>query len=192
MPSPIGHVLAGVATALAADIADPVGGQRSNGARLAGARELWTCGFLAAAPDLDLVYPPIHRTATHSVTAVMLAFIIAAALTGQVTRWRTATVCALAYASHLLLDWLGADTRPPLGVQLLWPFSPHWFISGANLFRETSRIRVFTAPVLLANARTAAQEIAILLPIVIVLWLVRVKTAPRLPPKLSRGHHPAE
>src|SRR5690242_20349446 len=99
MPSPIGHILAGAATTIAADIVNPAPAKTG---RAAGPR--WRAplayGILAAAPDLDLIYPPIHRTATHSVTAVALAFIIAAALTGQVTRWRTATVCALAYATH--------------------------------------------------------------------------------------------
>ena len=30
---------------------------------------------------------------------------------------------ALAYGSHLLLDWLGDDTTPPIGIMALWPFS---------------------------------------------------------------------
>jgi len=191
MPSPIGHILAGAATTIAADIVNPAPAKTG---RAAGPR--WRAplayGILAAAPDLDLIYPPIHRTATHSVTAVALAFIIAAALTGQVTRWRTATVCALAYATHPLLDWLGADTLPPLGIELFWPFSNRWFISGVDLFRGTFRGHLFAPPVLMANALSVAQEIAILLPIVVVLWLVRIKTAPRLATELARSHHAAE
>jgi hypothetical protein len=46
--------------------------------------------------------------------------------------------------------------------------------------------------VLMANALSVAQEIAILLPIVVVLWLVRIKTAPRLATELARSHHAAE
>ena len=41
---------------------------------------------------------------------------------------------AAAYATHVLLDWLGTDTVAPVGVMALWPFdatyyqSPyHWF-----------------------------------------------------------------
>jgi membrane-bound metal-dependent hydrolase YbcI (DUF457 family) len=32
-------------------------------------------------------------------------------------------ILALAMASHLLLDILGHDTRPPVGIPLFWPFS---------------------------------------------------------------------
>jgi membrane-bound metal-dependent hydrolase YbcI (DUF457 family) len=192
MPSPIGHILAGVATALGADIAAPQPRSDPSRPALYPSSELLMCAALAAAPDLDLLYRPIHRTATHSVAAVVLVFIITAGLTGKVTRWRTATVYALAWASHLLLDWLGTDWSVPRGVELLWPFSDRWFISGVDLFRQTTTRHLWTMPVLLANALTVAQEVAIMLPVVLLLWLVRIKTAPRLAPKLSRSHHPAE
>jgi membrane-bound metal-dependent hydrolase YbcI (DUF457 family) len=192
MPSPIGHILAGVATALGADIAAPQPRSDPSRPALYPSSELLMCAALAAAPDLDLLYRRIHRTATHSVAAVVLVFIITAGLTGKVTRWRTATVYALAWASHLLLDWLGTDWSVPRGVELLWPFSDRWFISGVDLFRQTTTRHLWTMPVLLANALTVAQEVAIMLPVVLLLWLVRIKTAPRLAPKLSRSHHPAE
>jgi membrane-bound metal-dependent hydrolase YbcI (DUF457 family) len=192
MPSPIGHVLGGIATTLALD---------ASASRRSGAGLFTTCAALAAAPDLDLFVRRYHRTATHSVTAVALTFIIAAALTGKVTcvrdagasaepgrerrsgaprrqarwreRWYTATACALAYASHLLLDWLGADTHRPFGLEAFWPFSHRWFISGLDVFRETSRLDLFSWHTTLQNAITGLQEVAILLPIIGVLWMVR-------------------
>lgn len=183
MPSPVGHVLGGLATAFTADIAS----RRRTSDRL-----LLTCGALAAIPDIDLLVRRYHRTATHSVTAVATVFIITAVVTGRVTRWRTAALCALAYGSHLLLDWLGADHHPPPGIQALWPFSPRWFISGAGLFRETSRLHLFTWATTLQNARTVLQEIVILLPIVAALWLVREKAAPRFAPEVTGSHHAAK
>jgi membrane-bound metal-dependent hydrolase YbcI (DUF457 family) len=183
MPSPVGHVLGGLATVFTSDIV-----QRQQTSE----RLLVICASLAAIPDVDLIVRQYHRTATHSVTAVALTFIVAAAVTGRVTRWRTAALCALAYASHLLLDWLGADTHPPLGIEALWPFSNRWFISGADLFRETSRLQLFTWATTMENARTVLQEIAILLPIVMVLWLVREKAAPRFAPEVARSHHTAK
>jgi hypothetical protein len=84
MPSPVGHALAGVALA------------RVSPTR----RNVVLCAALAAMPDVDLLLPLTHRTVTHSVTAVAATFILAAAVTGQVTRWKHATLYAAAWASH--------------------------------------------------------------------------------------------
>jgi len=207
MPSPIGHALAGVAVAWSADLVD--GGRSSP-------RLVAACGGLAMLPDADLLIPSTHRMATHSIAAAVVVFIIAAAVTGQVTRatrrcqtlqrgnagvrhlhgatqgWRTAILCALAYGSHLLLDWLGADFFPPRGIQLLWPVSDRWMISGWDIFRQTARRQFLTAPIIRQNALAVAQELAILLPIVLVLWLVRVKAAARLSTELAGRHHPPQ
>jgi membrane-bound metal-dependent hydrolase YbcI (DUF457 family) len=192
MPSPIGHALAGVAVAWSADLVD---GRRSS-PRLAA-----TCAGLAMLPDVDLLVPGFHRTATHSLTAALLVFIIAAAVPGKVTTndvrplngatrdWRAALLCSLAYASHLLLDWLGADWFPPRGIQLLWPFSDRWFISDWDIFRQTARRHFLTAPIIWQNVIAIAQELAILLPIVLVLWLVRVKAPSRFSTELAGRHH---
>jgi inner membrane protein len=216
MPSPIGHALAGVAVVYAADAID---GRRSSPKALA------MCAALAMLPDADLLLPGTHRTATHSVTAACVTFIVAAAVTGRVTRlrasrfgaqargvvsrvgaqargvasrvgaqarWRTAVLAGAAYASHLLLDWLGADNFPPRGIQLLWPWSDRWFISDLDVFLQTARQYFFTWPIVQQNVVAVAQEIAILLPIVAALWLVRVKTAPRLASELAGRDHPPE
>jgi len=193
MPSPIGHALGGVAVAWTADLVD---GHRSS------PRLVATCAGLAMLPDADLLLPGLHRTATHSIFAAVVVFIIAAVVTGQVTGrkgvrhrngstrgWRAAFLCSVAYASHLLLDWLGADNVPPRGIQLLWPFSDRWLISDWDIFRQTARQQFLTAPIIWQNTIAVAQEIAILLPIVLVLWLVRVKTAPRFSTELAGGHH---
>ena len=150
---------------------------------------------LAAAPDLDLLVHGAHRTATHSVTAMLLVTIVAAAVTGQVTRlrasrfggqaprrashvgtqarWRVALLCGISYGSHLLLDWLAADNYPPRGIQLLWPFSGRWFISDVDLFRQTARQEFLTAPIIRQNLIAVAQECLILLPILALIWWAR-------------------
>ena len=143
-------------------------------------------------PDADLLLPITHRTATHSLTAACVTFIVAAAVTGKVTRWRTAALTAAAYASHLLLDWLGADNYPPRGFQLLWPWSDRWFISDLDVFRQTARQHFLTAPIIWQNGLAVAQEVAILAPIVFGLWLIRVKTAARLAPEMSGRDHPPQ
>jgi len=184
MPSPIGHALGGVAVAWTADIVNGRYGERN--------RLLLLYMGLAAAPDLDLLVPGTHRMATHSVLAMLLVFMIAAAVTGQVTRWRTATLCAAAYGSHLLLDWLGADNVPPRGIQLLWPFSGRWFISDLDLFRQTARQHFLSGPIMRQNLIAVAQELAIMAPLLAALWLVRVKTASRFAPELTGRDHPPQ
>ncbi len=179
MPTPIGHALAGLALALAAR---PLG--ESPVAFAQGARPTridWRLvallAGLAAAPDLDLVFQP-HRTATHSLVSIALVTILAAAVTGKVTpspgrAWRLAVLCGAAWGSHLLLDWLGADTSTPRGVQLLWPFSDRWFISGWDVFRRIERRHAFAADTMTSNLRAVGQEILILLPVVAAAWLMR-------------------
>ena len=140
MPSPVAHALAGATVALAADLMPgqpPARPLRSGGH----ARLFAACAVLAALPDADLLLPITHRTVTHSVVAIAavgLFMIIAAAVTGKVTA-KISLTCVAAYASHLLLDWLQTDFTPPHGMQLLWPFSSTWFISGWNVFRGTER-----------------------------------------------------
>src|SRR5262245_45055370 len=215
MPTPIGHAMAGVA---AAWIADLVPGDRAwrtappsaswyeragNGLTLA-------CAILAVSPDIDLLYLPfnsqMHRTVTHSIGAVILVGSFAAVLrkvsdtsdtqifdgVRRVRHLRFALMCAAAYATHLLLDWLGVDNNPPYGVQALWPFSDAWFISDLEVFRQTARRQLTTPSVIRLNLLAIAQETAILLPILMALWLVRVKALARLPTELARSHHAAK
>jgi membrane-bound metal-dependent hydrolase YbcI (DUF457 family) len=220
MPSPIGHALAGVAVAWAADLMPGRRAWRATGptaslfARAGGTLTL-VCAGLAAAPDLDLFFPyrflPYrHRAITHSLGAVILIFIVAIAVTGWVTWWsspgrqasasprpaapglpvlRIGLICAAAYGSHLLLDWLGADTSRPYGLQALWPFSDRWYISGLDLFPETERRDILSMAALRRNLLAVSCESAILLPVLGLLWLVRVKALAGLATQAAGRHH---
>ena len=88
-----------------------------------------------------------------------------------------------AWATHLLLDWLGVDRLYfPYGVQLLWPFDKTWFISGLDIFAGTERHNILGAAAIRQNAAAIGQEIVILLPIALAMWLIRVKAlAGRVP-----------
>jgi membrane-bound metal-dependent hydrolase YbcI (DUF457 family) len=173
MPSPIGHLLAGAAIAVGGRAPEPSGRRTSPDA----APWLLPLGaMLAALPDADLLFPVAHRGATHSVTAAALVFIIAAAVTGWVTgrvSWRIAALCGLAYASHLPLDWLSADTYPPRGIQMLWPFSDTWFISELDLFPRIERRQPFSIPTMTANAWAAVVEIVVMAPVLAAIAYVR-------------------
>jgi membrane-bound metal-dependent hydrolase YbcI (DUF457 family) len=185
MPSPVGHALGGLAIVWTADLLP--------GRPLSTPRVTLACMGLAALPDADLLLPIVHRTVTHSLGAVVaigLLMIVAAAVTGEVTA-KIALACVAAYASHLLFDWMAADQSAPRGIQLLWPFSSAWFISGWDVFRGTERRHFFRLATMRQNLVTMVREIAILAPVVGALWLVRVKTLTRLAAEMPRGDHAA-
>src|SRR4051794_36116291 len=166
MPSPFGHTLAGIAAAWTADLfpgrrAGRTAAPTASYFARAGGILTIMCAALGAAPDLDL-FLPRHRGMTHSAGAVILIFILASAVTGWVREQlkssafkvdsvvRVALMCAAAYTSHLLLDWLAVDRQPPYGLQVLWPFTDTWYISGFDIFPQTERSRLLS----LATART--------------------------------------
>ena len=194
MPSPIGHALAGIAVAWSADL---IPGERAW--RTAPAASPWYrragngLTLLCAGPDLDLAFAA-HRTMTHSLVAVAFVGLVAAAVAANGRRpvARIALMCAAAYGSHLFLDWLGTDNYPPRGIQLMWPFNREWYISDLDIFRQTARLRIFTHGPMMTNVRALIQELAILLPVLAVLWLVRVKALAGLATGMARGHHPPQ
>ena len=198
MPSPIGHALAGLAAAWAVDL---VPGDRSW--RMAPVSASWfdragngltlACVGLGMAADLDLGWIT-HRTVTHSIGAVTFAGIFGAALAANARRpiGRIALMCAAAYATHLLLDWLAVDLSQPRGIQALWPFRPEWFISDLDLFRQTERRHLLSAATMVKNSKAILQEVVMLGPLVAGLWLVRVKALAGLASEVTGRDHPAQ
>jgi len=85
-----------------------------------------------------------------------------ASLRSQVT---FALAVAAAYATHPLLDWLGADTSPPLGVMAFWPFSREYMLSPVEVFMAISR-RYAPKTFWRQNLHALARELLLLLPIV--------------------------
>jgi membrane-bound metal-dependent hydrolase YbcI (DUF457 family) len=129
MPSPIGHALGGAL----------LGGLVA-GAPPSPAQPWWrdavTFGALGLAADLDFLVGQ-HSQHTHSVAAVAVVGAIALAARRGRARW--ALAAAAAYASHILLDALGNDTTPPIGVMALWPFSDAYYQSDLHVFMAISR-----------------------------------------------------
>ena len=198
MPSPIGHALAGVAAAWTADV---IPGDRrwrfapvasSIYARAGGGLTV-VCAALGASADLDLLWGG-HREHTHSIGAVMVVALLAAAMAVKAQRpvIRVTSMCAGAYATHLLLDWLGADNVPPYGIRALWPFDNRWYISSVIVFHGTQRLYVTFGQFVRENVAAITQEMLMLGPIVALLWLVRVKAAAGLPSELAGGDHAAQ
>jgi LexA-binding, inner membrane-associated putative hydrolase len=182
MPSPIGHTLAALAIRWAGR---PASADRdpSTRARLLGPLTV-ACVAVAVLPDIDLLFYRWHRTVTHSIGATLVLMIIAAAVTGKVTRrivWRTVLLVGAAHASHILLDWLGVDRFPPRGLQAFWPFSHDWYISEWDLFLPTERRHALSAASLLTNLRAVTREIVVLAPIAVLAWVATRRRRSRAP-----------
>ncbi|HYM22592.1 MAG TPA: metal-dependent hydrolase [Vicinamibacterales bacterium] len=152
-----------------------------------------TCAGLGAAADLDLLWGS-HRAHTHSIGAVIFVALFAAAMAVRagLPVARVTLMCAAAYATHLLLDWLGADDFAPYGIRALWPFSDQWYISGLDWFRATQRFFMTRNEAIRSNALAIGQELLIMVPIVVALWLIRVKAFARLASEMARGDHAAQ
>ena len=160
MPSPLGHALGGMA--LGWLIAPRLG----RGVAFAGA----TYAAVGVAPDLDLLVGS-HSTYTHSIGAVGLVFLAALAASG---RPRVASAVAAAWASHLLLDWLGSDTSTPIGIMALWPFTREHYQSSFYVFDAISRRYWLTEQFVWSNLRAALKEGLILGPVAgVSYWLAK-------------------
>lgn len=191
MPSPLGHALAGLAVGFAG--LDPNARPDANLLDRP-STFLMASAVVAAMPDLDLLFPVQHRAVTHSVGATLLVMIMTAVVTGQVTGrigWRWVWGMGLAHASHIVLDWLGVDRFPPLGIEALWPFRHDFYISGWDLFPPTDR-RLGEPTMIATNLHAALYEIGIVGPITVMAWLAtrRRKTrvlfsVPAVPPPPS-------
>jgi membrane-bound metal-dependent hydrolase YbcI (DUF457 family) len=146
-------------------------------------RKLATAAILAAvaiAPDLDLLVGA-HREISHSIGAAVIAGVMAGTLWSafaaaplppssrrrrtrrrDAARWAAAVT--LAWGSHVLLDWLSNDTRPPLGVMALWPFTRDYYKAGIEIFPPVSR-HYWESRFWIYNLRALAMELLIMLPI---------------------------
>jgi hypothetical protein len=125
MPSPVGHALGGVLVGL--------GALPKRDRTLI--RDLTICAAAACMPDADFAWGR-HAMETHSVGAAAIAGLAVFAVT---RRADLAVVCALAWLSHVLFDWLGSDDYPPLGVMALWPFTTDFYFAKAYVFEAISR-----------------------------------------------------
>lgn len=128
MATPIGHAVAGL-------VISGVSKYQTRKERIALAL---VCMFAAMAPDLDVIPGLLlgaparfHGEISHSlVFAAALSLAIAGAyrLVGKPSK-EIFLLALTAYISHLALDMLGPDGRPPYGIPLFWPLSGQTFIS---------------------------------------------------------------
>lgn len=182
MPSPVGHALAGLSVAAAAN-----GAAAPNGGPAGGRRALLGLGaFSAAAPDLDflpglLAGAPnaFHPSITHTLGG-LVAFMLVVAAVCLIRRAAVAVptaVAALSYGSHVVLDFFAYRGGPGI----LWPLdvrivNPGWFpFMGIGHGGEADGIAgLADALFTWHNVLAVGLELALFLPVLgLVLWWSR-------------------
>jgi hypothetical protein len=169
MPSPLGHSAAAAALHLVTAPPGERGGRLRIGVVVAA----------ALAPDLDLLLRFLdgrnhHQAESHSVGCAVLAGLAVWGL-GRLRAWpRPGALGLLAFAgwlSHVALDYLGRDTHPPIGIMAFWPLSQGYHKFPWPLFMDIGRTLTWEA--VSHNTLAVAWEMALLGPVVLLLWRLR-------------------
>jgi membrane-bound metal-dependent hydrolase YbcI (DUF457 family) len=125
--------------------------------------EPWRSGawfaLLGMLPDIDLLFGA-HSGPTHGLGAAVIVGLAAFALTRS---GRIGLAASAAYASHILLDWLGSDSSVPIGIMALWPVRRTYYESDVHLFQAISR-RYWMPGFWTHNLRAVMWELLILVP----------------------------
>ena len=190
MASPIGHALAGYL----------IGRVMPYSRRRPGWTIVAVCSVLAVSPDLDFLpgllrgQPALyHQGISHSLVCAIFVSVLAALLYG---RGRAVTtlggVFFLAYGSHLVMDMLGPDSRPPYGIPLLWPLSDQYYIAPFQVFRGFRHVAAtsgYTADwvsniVQPYNLGTIIIEVALFLPLIFLVEYFGKDVPPAQPNRL--------
>ncbi len=170
MPSPVGHMMAGMAAGWLV-----AGAPRGFAWRRGGVREAIAFGALGALPDVDLIFGT-HSGPTHSLGAAAIlavAVLVARGAMGIRGGACTPASCFAAYASHVLLDWLATDSSPPIGIMALWPLSHRYYESDLHLFLAISRRYLQGWRFVRQNGFALARELVILIPVLGLVVLTR-------------------
>lgn len=147
MATPIGHALAGYAV--------------SSFSREAQSRRepflIPLCILMAVLPDIDVLPgllqgKPVlyHGGVTHSLGFGLMVSLGIAGLyyLRAKTFWNVFKLCFASFVTHLLLDMVGPDGRPPYGIPLFWPLSGETFLSPIPLLLGMRHVGSTTASTL--------------------------------------------
>lgn len=186
MPSPVGHALGG---AIVGAVLAPWGSWRTTRfapTLVAACRSpLVAAAVLAAClPDVDFAWAR-HNMETHSLGAALAAGVMVWLLS-RGRAHRLAAAVTLAWASHVLFDWLGSDDTPPLGVMALWPLTSTFYFADAFVFEAISR-RYWLPGFWGHNLRAVVTEAALLGPVLLAIVALRRRRDLAAPPALSAG-----
>ena len=134
----------------------------SPGSIVGSRKSLSLAAVAAVLPDLDFLWGR-HNMETHSLGAAVLAGLAVLAWS-RGREVRLAFLVALAWASHVLFDWLGSDTTPPIGVMALWPVNSDFYLGDVGFFDAISR-RYWLPNFWTHNLGAVVKEVLILLPL---------------------------
>lgn len=173
LPSPLGHALGALTIHLLS--------ARDREAVWRPARALTLVGA-ALAPDLDLLFKYVdgrnhHQAETHSIGFAVLAGLAAAgwaAWRRGDRPWVLGLLTALAWGSHIVLDYLGRDTHPPIGLLALWPLSGDHYKFPWPVFWDIGRTLDLTT--VRHNVAAVAWEVLLLAPLPAFLLWRRLRT----------------
>jgi inner membrane protein len=201
VPSPLGHAVAGLAAGWLIAGAPALHSRRHSATRTAPTAPpaapitnqpwiaTWRAAFvfagLAVAPDLDLLVHA-HSMYTHSIGAALIVMLAVAALTpAQARRWAAAFASGAAYATHTLLDWMGNDTTPPIGIMALWPFTSDYYESNLHFFMAITR-RYWLPGFWTHNLIAMLREVGTLVPLALVIYFLRRRSSSPSSPSSPR------
>jgi inner membrane protein len=180
LATPIGHAIAGYAVSSFAKA--PQASQRLD--------LIIACTFAALAPDLDVIPGLImgspaqfHAGITHSLS---FAALVSLGIAG-ILRWRGPSfafvfvLSFISYSTHLVMDMLGPDGRPPFGIPLFWPVSNIYVISPVPLLLGVKHAATANTPTSewiqaifsLYNLAAIAVEVLVTVPFILVAYLLR-------------------
>lgn len=169
MASPVAHSLTGAII------------YSSTGRRpLAADPELWWLVLAACLPDFDLIPGVLlgddslfHRTFSHSIPAAVLFALVVYLIClrrGIRAPVRATLLMAIAYLSHLLVDFVSFDPGPVAGIPLFWPFSYETYMADATVFLKVERNNLWSTAIIIHNIKAVLLEITILGPPAALCW----------------------
>lgn len=175
MPSPVGHALGGALVAVALTPRGTWRTGRPLETIVAACRTplVMTAAVAACLPDLDFAWGR-HNMETHSLGAAVAAGLLTWVVARGPTRGRMAVVVALAWATHVLFDWLGSDDTAPIGVMALWPWTSSFYFADAYVFAAISR-RYWLPGFWRHNLMAVVKEAVMLAPLLAAVVLGRLR-----------------
>lgn len=175
MSAPTSHILAGVAYYAATT---PSFAPRRDWKFLVG------LSVLSILPDLDFLpvffigfenANNLHHTYSHTVLfAVIVSLVIGTLLwrlRGGLWTKRVGMI-GIIMGSHLLIDYLTKDTRPPIGTKLLWPFSDALFNSPISIFQGVAK-KNLASVISWYNVMSMSVDVVVVGTIIVAILLLR-------------------